>query len=190
MKIPASLLLCALLLQAGPLPAADSDDDVYKEDAIRSYIDTLPEEVAEPEEEKMAIPPYPREQDLVEVDVGRYGYPYRLFVDAASVSVGKDRIIRYTALLRSKSGVDNVSYEGIRCPRHQFKRFAYGSGGRFYPASSSDWKRIHQTRQDIYRKVLADEFFCPLPGGDQAAQIVARLRRSGTAPGAFPGEGE
>lgn len=186
MKLIPRLLLCVLLLPAGPSLAIDSDDDVYKEDAIRSYVDTLPEEIAEPEEEKLAIPPYPREENLIEVDVGRYGYPYRVFVDAASLSVGKDRVVRYTTVLRSPSGVDNVSYEGIRCPRSQFKRYAYGSGGEFYPATRTDeWKRIHQTRQDLHRKLLADEYFCPLPAGDQVAQILARLRRSASASDSF-----
>lgn len=184
MKFPARLLLCALLLQAGPSSAADSDDDVYKEDAIRSYVDTL-EEAAEPEEQKLVIPPYPREKDLLEVDIDRYGYPYRLFIDAASLSVGDDRIVRYTALLRSKTGVDNVSYEGIRCPRHEYKRYAYGSGGKFYPATAGDWTRIHQTRQDLYREVLANSYFCPLPTGDQTAVIIARLKRSGSLSDSF-----
>jgi len=190
MKTIHKLLLCAALLSAGPLPAADSGDDVYKEDAISPYIDTLPDEVSEPEEQKLVIPPYPRQQDLIEIDVGRYGYPYRVFVDAASLSVGKDRIVRYTAVLRSRSGVDNVSFEGIRCPRHQFKRYAYGSGGRFYPRSNADWERIHQIRQDIYRKVLADEYFCPLPAGDQVQQILGKLRRSGSARDSFAGDEE
>lgn len=178
MKFFSSLLLCALLLAAGPSPAADSDDDVYKEDAIRPYIDRMPTEDETPKEQKLVIPPWPQEKNLVEIDIGRYGFNYRLLVDTASVSVGDDRIVRYTAVLRSKSGVDNVSFEGIRCPRYQFKRYAYGSDGKFYTVGASDWTRIHQTRQDIYRRLLADEYFCPLPSGDPAAVIVDKLKRS------------
>jgi len=177
MKSISWLLLCTLLLATGPSPAADYDDDVYKEDAIKPYIEALPEAKA-PKEQELVIPPWPEEKHLVEIDIGRYGYAYRLLIDTASVSVGADRIVRYTAVLRSKSGVDNVSYEGIRCVQYQFKRYAYGSGGTFYPVSGGDWKRIHQTRQDIYRKLLADEFFCPLPGGDQAKVIVSKIKRS------------
>lgn len=174
MKSISGLLLCALLLSAGSAPAADSDDDVYKEDAIRHYIDNLPEK-AEPKEQKLVIPPWPQEKNLVEIDIGRYGYSFRLLVDTASISVGEDGVVRFTAVLRSNSGVDNVSYEGIRCARQQYKRYAYGSGGTFYPVGAADWKRIHQTRQDIYRQVLADGFFCPVPSGDAAATIVRKL---------------
>jgi hypothetical protein len=186
MKPAIRILFCALLLSAGPLPAAvDSDDDVYKEDAIRPYVDQQSEETKDAEDLPLVIPPYPSPENLLEVDISRYGYPYRLFVDAGSVTVGDDRIVRYTAVLRSPSGVDNVSYEGVRCSGSRYKRYAYGSGGKFYPATGSQWKRIHQTRQDAHRKVLVDEYFCPLPGGDQAAQIVARLRRSGSTNDSF-----
>jgi CNP1-like family len=189
MKSISKLLLCALLLSsAGPLPAAGSDDDVYKEDAIKPFLDRLPEEVPQPEEEPVVIPPYPLEKNLVKMDIDRYGYAYQAYVDTASLSVGKDRVVRYTVVLRSPAGVDNVSYEGLRCTRNEFKRYAYGSGGRFYPVTNPDWQRIHQVRQDIYRKVLADEYLCPIPGGNQVAQILARFERS--TRDRFPGDRE
>lgn len=172
------LLLCLSLLSVSPLRAADNDDDVYQEDAIKPFLDTLPEAGDEEKEQPLVLPPYPHEENLIEVDSARYGFPYRLFVDSASLSVGEDRVVRYTAVLRSDSGVDNVSFEGIRCVRRQFKRYAYGSVGQFYPLANNDWQYIRQTRQDIFRKLLADDYFCPLPVGDQAAELVKRLKHS------------
>jgi hypothetical protein len=178
MKASAKLFLCAALLCAPARAADDPVGDVYKEEAIQPYIDRLPDEPEAGAERPVEIPAYPREQDLVEVEVGKHGYNYRVFVDSSSLSAGDDQIL-YTAVLRSPSGVDNVSYEGIRCARHQFRRYAYGSGGRLHPLSNGGWQRIHRNRQNVYRNVLADEYFCPLPSGDAVAQIRARLERSG-----------
>ena len=133
----------------------------------------------------ITLPAYPRSEDLVVVDVARVDYPFTVFVDPGSVSVGKDRVIRFTVVLRSPSGAETVSYEGVRCIRRKYKRYAYGSNAQFRPAPVADWAFIRRTRQDLYRAVLTDNYFCPLPGGDNAAGIRRRLKDQG-AGGRYP----
>ncbi len=178
MKYLRLLLLLIPLLAAAQARAADGDDDIYQEDALKPLLDKLPSEKdQEKKEQALVLPPYPSEKNLLEVDVARFDFPYRLFIDSASLSVGDDRIVRYTAVLRSQSGVDNISFEGIRCPSHEFKRYAYASGGRFHVLGGAQWQRIHSTRQDYFRRVLADDYLCPLPGADQVAGIIHKLKR-------------
>jgi hypothetical protein len=186
MKAIGSFLLCVALSLAGPLWGA-GNDDVYNDEALRN-LKYKPAPGSEWKEQDLVVPPYPSEDDLVEVDIDRHDYPYTLFVDTKSVSVGQDDIIRYTVVLRSESGVDNISFEGLLCNRREYKRYAYGSEGKFYPIPNADWRRIQAKRQDIYRGVLADDYFCPLPTGNRVPQLISRLKGRGAAGYLFPGD--
>ena len=184
MKIISLFLVCVLLSVAGPVSA--KDDDADNEGALGN-LKYKPAPGSEWKEQDLVIPSYPQEDDLVQIDIDRHDYPYTLFVDTRSLSVGKDDIIRYTAILRSKAGVDNISFEGILCIRHQYKRYAYGTGGQFYPVPNADWRRIQKRRQDTYRNVLADDYFCPLPTGNPVPQLINRLKGRG-APHLLPSD--
>ena len=171
-----AFVVCVLVLRAGSLwAAAPADDEVYGEDAIKAYKDKLPDE-PKWKEQGLVMPPYPQDDKLIEVDIDRHDYPYRVFVDSGSLSVGEDRVVRYTVVLRSKSGVDNVSFEGLRCTSHQYKRYAYGSAGKFHAVPRADWKYLRHDRQDIYRNVLANNYLCPVPTGDPVPQLVTKLK--------------
>jgi hypothetical protein len=128
------------------------------------------------EEDALVMPPYPPADNLIEVDLSLPEFPFTLFIDPQSLSVGKDRVIRYTAVLRSRNGVENVSYEGILCRHSKVKRYAYGSGGRFRPVRNGDWRFIRKDGQDRFRTELVDDYFCPLPLGDTERQILDKLK--------------
>jgi len=131
---------------------------------------------SERKEDAVVIPPFPQADDLIEVDLSLPEFPFTLFIDPKSLSVGKDRVIRYTVVLRSKNGVENVSYEGIRCQHSKVQRYAYGSGGRFRPVRNRDWRFIRKDGQDRFRTELVDHYFCPLPLGDTERQILDKLK--------------
>lgn len=185
MKNICFVLVCSLLSLAGPARA--KDDDVYNDEALRN-LKYQPAPGSEWQEQDLVIPPYPRNDSLVEVDIDHHDFPYTLFIDTDSISVGNDDIIRYTAVLRSTSGVDNISFEGILCSRHQYRRYAYGSGGKFYPIPNSSWRRIHKNRQDIYRDALVGDYFCPMPIGKPVPQLIDRLKGRGAAGYLWPGD--
>lgn len=177
MKRFSLLLICTALVATGPLWAAGVDDT--GNDEVNPLLKYQPTPGSEWAEQGLVIPPYPREEGLVEVPVGRFDYPYTLLVDTGSISVGEDKVVRYTVVLRSSAGVDNISFEGLLCNRNRYKRYAYGSGGVFYPMANADWQRIRHNRQDVYRRVLAEDYFCPLPGVDPVPQLVNRLKHRG-----------
>jgi hypothetical protein len=179
------LVVGVSLLLAGSVLA--SNDDVYNDEALGN-LKYIPPPGSEWKEQDLVIPPYPREDGLVKIDIDRHDFPYTLFVDSNSVSVGRDDIIRYTAILRSKSGVDNISFEGLMCIRHQYKRYAYASGGQFYPVPNAQWRFLKKQRQDLYRNILADDYFCPMPSGDPVPQLIDRLKGRGGASHLLPGD--
>jgi hypothetical protein len=127
----------------------------------------------------VTLPAYPGEDALVAVSTGVSDYPFTVLIDLDSVSVGPDRVVRYTVVLKSRSGTENISYEGIMCNRGKVKRYAYGTDSGFQRTPSSDWRFIRRNRQDLYRKVLADRYFCPLPSGDMVAVIRDKLKARG-----------
>jgi len=150
------------------------DDDLYNEGYNPGF-------VGDPESEKkkedaVNFPAWPSDQNLISVNLSLVEFPYTLLIDEKSFSVGKDRTIRYTAILRSAGGVDNVTYEGISCNRHEVQRYAYGSRGQFRPVRKPEWKYVRRIGQDRYRNELIESYFCPLPTGDMERQILDKLK--------------
>jgi len=127
-------------------------------------------------EDAVVIPSYPLADDLIEVSLALPEFPFTLFIDPQSLSIGKDRVIRYTAVLRSSNGVENVSYEGILCNHSKVQRYAYGSGGQFRPVRNRGWRFIRKDGQDRFRTGLVENYFCPLPLGDSERQILDKLK--------------
>lgn len=82
-------------------------------------------------------------------------------MDPASVSVGKDGVVRYTLIARSPSAAMNVSYEGIRCQTYERKLYALGrSDGTWSKAREPQWTPIGNNQVNRQHAVLAGDFFC------------------------------
>jgi len=100
-------------------------------------------------------------------------------VDAKSLSVDKDGVVRYTLVATSRTGATNISYEGIRCQSAEKKLYAFGqSDGRWSRARRDAWDVIRESGANRQHATLALEYFCE--GGSVAGKaetIVERLRR-------------
>jgi hypothetical protein len=124
-------------------------------------------------------PAFPRGESLVGFDVpGANGFSF--FVDSKSLSLGKDRIVRYALVARSPSGADNVSYEGISCAAAEFAVYAIGLSGGGWRAVDPQWRPISRRGAQLWRSTLYDDYFCPggAPIGD-AEEGVAALKSGG-----------
>ena len=167
------MALCAIMCLAASNVMFAGIEDLDGEEDVDRYKEVPGSEW---KEDALVIPPYPLADDLIEVDLSLPEFPFTLFIDAKSLSIGKDRVIRYTAVLRSRNGVENVSYEGIRCKHSKVQRYAYGSGGQFHPVRNRDWRFIRKDGQDRFRTELVDYYLCPLPIGDTERQILDKLK--------------
>lgn len=168
--LSACLLLCALQpVYAGALP---------REDGPSGFTPQPPQEEAW-REATLALPPYPDQARLLELDIDTGANPFRYYLDPESLSVGADRVVRFTTVIVSPSGVRNVTYEGLHCGERTQRRFAYGSGGDWHPLPGADWERISGAGTQRYRKVLYEKYMCPPaePARDPE-QILRRLRVS------------
>ena len=129
-------------------------------------------------EGKIRLPALPRDKNLILVDIPHTSLKY--YIDSQSVSVGKDRVGRYTVVIVSPSGVRNIFYEGIRCGVEQVRTYAYAVGkGKFHPMTGSRWQQIKRSGANIhrYRDHLLSFYFCSQDRlRDKARDIVHRLR--------------
>lgn len=124
-------------------------------------------------------PSYPQETGLLEFKLRRNS-SNRFYIDRESVSIGADRVVRYSAVILSSSGVRNVSYEAIRCKTGETKVYAYGTDSAgWVQARSSQWREIERSSVD-FRYTLFKDYFCHSEAiaGRNARDLIANLKGS------------
>ncbi len=130
------------------------------------------------QEQKTQLPAYPKPENLVQFDVVSTSFEF--YVDAASVTVARDGVVRYTLVARSSYGAMNVSFEGIRCKTYERKLYAFGRfDGTWGQARRSEWGFISRGQSGSQHAVLADDFFCLLGGRARAAEEAVQALRLG-----------
>lgn len=63
-------------------------------------------------------------------------------VDATSVSVGKDGVVRYVLVATSRAGAVNAFYEGVHCPRATYRVYARYSSPQGWRPVDTGWKEL------------------------------------------------
>lgn len=105
------------------------------------------------------IPPYPKQENLLLFETAPAGHQF--FIDAPSVSVGEDGVVRYTLFVKTAGGAVNVSFEGIRCETREQKYYAIGHpGGAWSKARDPAWRRIETKEFNRHHGVLYADYFC------------------------------
>jgi len=157
---PVVLLATALTagVSAGVCPAVRADSDI----ALQSteYQFDYDESLDKPWVEGQAkLPPYPREEDLAPVRL-KPTSSRTLLVDTASLTVGKDFVVRFVYVLRAPGGGQTVLFEGFRCGTRGYKSYAYGTpDGVLKPFPTVEWREAPRTDYG-YRRDLMDSFLC------------------------------
>ena len=128
-------------------------------------------------ESEVRLPPYPKDTGLIEFTVSVLE-SFRFFIDPASLTVSDDRVVRYTLIARSPSGVNNISYEGMRCDPATYKIYARGDNGKWTP-QDTDWRPIEAKTIQRWHNELQWQYFCPMGRGTilSAQEGLDALRR-------------
>jgi hypothetical protein len=125
------------------------------------------------------LPPYYKTENLIPFYVSPSSRN-KHFVDASSISVGEDKVVRYTVVIEAAGGARNVSFEGLRCDSGERRLYAYGHpDGTWSKARNAGWEDIKLRSQLSYQKALYENAFCP--GGivvNNAQEAVRNLRRA------------
>jgi hypothetical protein len=104
-------------------------------------------------------------------------------IDAKSLTVDKDGVVRYTIVGTSTGGAKNVSYEGIRCSTFEKRLYALGhSDGSWAKARDSEWQAIPTSGMNTQHEDLAQNYLCSgTTIAGTAEQILQNLRYHKTA---------
>ena len=114
----------------------------------------------EPTEEAVQPPAYPSSGTLIEYQVADAD-GFRFFVDGATLSIAKDGIVRYVLVAKSPGGVQNVTYEGMRCANGGQRIFAFGRPDGTWSLSRAGWRSLSASGAQPRHVVLYRDFFCP-----------------------------
>lgn len=135
----------------------------------------VPEEKAFQEIE-VALPSYPEDSALLEF-LPRRNSANRSYIDRNSISIGADRVVRYSTVIRSASGALNTSYEGLRCKTSEYKVYAFGvENGTWAKVPDVQWRKIPRMSGD-FRFALYKDYFCDLAAiaGRNEKDLIANL---------------
>jgi len=146
-------LLAAALLLAGIAAPAAAQWGVFESE--------FDEQKKSWSEIEARLPGYPRAENLIPFEAGG-ATPHRFYIDAPSLSVGEDGVVRYAMVVKAAGGATNVSFEGIRCETRQQKLYAVGRGdGRWVRARDPAWRAIEYKELNRHHGVLYADFLCP-----------------------------
>ena len=161
------LLLCFLPLAAcAPQKALKGFDSEF--DGGKSWTEL-----------QVQLPAYPKAENLLSFDAGPASSNFH-YIDASSIVVGEDGIVRYTLVIKSPSGAMNISYEGMRCATDGVRENArlqililkfqvterrlYAIGrddGTWIRVRASKWEELDDVSQHYAQQALSRYFFCP-----------------------------
>lgn len=135
-------------------------------------------------EEALQLPAFPQASNLREFYVSATT-SHRYFIDTASLSVGKDGVVRYALVVRTSGGATNVTFEGMRCETGEFKLFATGHpDGNWSPVRRGEWRRIENKPVNRQHAALSRDFFCPVGNAIFSADEGREALRLGKHPNA------
>ena len=172
--------LVAGCIAAGVLLAACSSTkhpSSNKDDSNFTYL--LDRKGTWTEDKLTSLPPLPQPNaKLLPFDVSN-NTPLTFAIDPASLSIGKDGVVRYSIVITTPSGGRNVNYEGIRCETYEWRLYASLNADHdgWDQTVANDWSRIEKGTLNAYHSALFTDYFCAnkMPVGTASA-IVQNLR--------------
>ena len=111
--------------------------------------------------------------NLVDLPVDTLG-GQRIAIDASSLAIDRERVVRYTLVVTGSGGARNVSYEAMRCDTQERQILALGRpDGSWGPVADAPWRRIDRRDSASRHPAAVHERLCE--GGAAAATTAARL---------------
>jgi len=124
------------------------------------------------------LPPFPQTEHLIPFYVSATT-DNKFFIDGQSLAVGSDGVVRFTLVIVSPSGAENISYEGIRCATAEQRVYAFGRSDKTWSKARHDqWTTIKNNSLNRHHAELHAEYFCTvgviLHDADDARRALQR----------------
>ena len=156
-------LALAVLLAGGPLAAQQRMFGLIGEPQPREA--TLP----------VSLPPFAAAR-LIAVDTGSR---HRVEIDAQSLAVDQERLVRYSLLVTTAGGARNLTYEALRCDTRERRVMAVGRRDDSWSVTpDSPWRPVVRTNAaDLHHAEIAARL-CEgaAAASPQPARLVERLQ--------------
>lgn len=129
------------------------------------------------QEMEVALPPFPQSKDLITVDTGPTSRQH-FEIDAKTLTIVDDNIVRYSVVATSSSGSKNIGFEAINCTYGTLRHYAYGTAdGKWVRATGDKWQRISSMSRNQLHYTLAEFFFCQgATVAGSVSDITGRIR--------------
>lgn len=126
------------------------------------------------------VQPGPPKADSLRAFFVSSASPNEFLIDESSIAVGADGVVRYVLVIRSPSGVESVTFEGIRCANWGRRMYATGrTSGEWAATRNGDWEPIVDNAYNRPRAALAQDYFCDGEAPPRNREEVLRRLRSG-----------
>jgi len=124
------------------------------------------------------LPAAPKADNLIEVRLDS-STRNKLLIDAASLSASDDGVVRYTAIIRSPAGAENISFEGLRCETGERKLYAFGRpNGEWSRNRYAKWEPIQARLAGGHHRELFFHYLCTA-NTKRDVPTLLRLLKSG-----------
>ncbi|PIX97765.1 MAG: hypothetical protein COZ24_03700 [Hydrogenophilales bacterium CG_4_10_14_3_um_filter_63_21] len=173
----------AFLLSLSCLAAHAADPLIWGESNQWDQFEYAFDDTAKWEEVQHQLPPWPKPENFIPIPLGaRSGNQF--FVDYLSASAGKDGVVRYSMVVKSPSGAETISFEGMRCTSGEHKLYAFGRGdkkgaGVWSRNRYAKWEPIQARNLNDFRRELFYHYFCTVEGAAKLPEIQRNLKSGG-----------
>lgn len=178
MKYWAALLLAGLVASA-----VAQTTDSYGRFVPKAYQGD--EEETTWQELEVEPPAFPKQENLREFYVSAVA-TNKYFIDASTLNVGTDGVVRYVLVVQTSGGATNVSFEGIRCKERSWKHYATGRSDNgtwtLSRAAHMEWRPIENKPVNRHHAALSRDMFCPKGNAIQTADEGRNALRLGKHP--------
>ncbi len=130
------------------------------------------------QEVETKLPPFPQPENRIPFYVSATT-DNQFFIDDPSISLGSDGVVRYTLVIVSPSGAENISYEGMRCLTAEHRVYAFGRADKTWSKARKDqWTVIANNSLNRHHAELYSQYFCTvgivLRDADDARRVLQR----------------
>lgn len=174
----------ALLLAGVVMNAAAQAPNRFSDGTPR-YNTSYEEEVPWQEQRDVEPPAFPKQETLREFYVSAVA-TNKYLIDAATLAVGTDGVVRYVLVVQTSGGATNVSFEGINCKELSWKHYATGRSDNGTWTKSRvariDWRPIENKPVNRHHAALSRDLFCPMGNAILTADEGRNALRLGKHP--------